>query len=98
MYAMLDHVQLPHTLWGEAALTAAYLFNRTESHALPPGQTPYEMLTGSQPTLTHLCVFGACCFARIPSELQEKLGLHSREAIFMGYPPGVKAWHCRDAV
>jgi hypothetical protein len=30
-------------------------------------------------------------------ELQEKLSPCSCEAIFMGYPPGVKAWRCRDA-
>jgi hypothetical protein len=63
---------------------------------MTPGKTPYEMLNKSQPTLAHLRVFGARCFARIPMELQEKLGPHSHEAIFMGYPPGVKAWHCRD--
>jgi hypothetical protein len=33
----------------------------------------------------------------IPAEQQEKLGPRSCEAIFMGYPPGVKAWHCCDS-
>ena len=93
---MLDHARLPRTLWGEAALCAAYLFNRSESRALSPGITPYEALHGSKPDLSHLRVFGARCFARIPAELQVKLGPRSREAIFMGYPPGVKAWRCRD--
>jgi len=63
MYAMLDHAHLPWSLWGEAALTAAYLFNQSESCALPPGKTPYEMLNKSQLTLAHLRVFGARCFA-----------------------------------
>lgn len=79
-------------LWGEATLTAAYLFNRSESHALLPGKMPYEMLNRTQPMLTHLCVFGTRCFTRIPTELQEKLSPWSCEAIFIGYPPGVKAW------
>jgi hypothetical protein len=96
MYAMLDFTCLPPSLWGEAALTACYLFNRTESCALPTGKTPYEMLHMVQPNLSHLRVFGACCFTRIPPELQEKLGPCSQEAIFMGYPPGVKVWWCRD--
>jgi hypothetical protein len=98
MYAMLDYAHLSPSLWGEAALTACYLFNRTESRALPPGKTPYEMLHGVQPNLAHLRVFGARCFARIPTELQQKLGPRSRKAIFMGYPPGVKAWRCQDSV
>jgi hypothetical protein len=98
MYAMLDFTHLPMALWGEAALTAAYLFNHTELCALPTGKTPYEMLHGLQPNLAHLHVFGAQCFARIPPELQHKLGLKSHEAIFLGYPPGVKAWRCCDTV
>lgn len=98
MFAMLDFAHLAPNLWGEAALTACYLFNQTESRALPTGKTPYEMLHGTKPNLSHLRVFGARCFARIPPELQQKLGPRSREAAFMGYPPGVKVWRCRDAV
>lgn len=98
MYAMLDHARLPQSLWGEAALCVTYLFNRSESHALPPGKTPYEMLHAIKPDVSHLRVFGSRCFARIPLELQEKMGPHSREALFMGYPPGVKAWRLRDKV
>lgn len=97
MYAMLNYARLPRSLWGEAALCAAYLFNRSESRALLPGKTPYEMLHGAKPDVSHLRVFGARCFVRILTELQEKLGPRSREAIFMGYPPGVKAWRCRDS-
>lgn len=96
MYVMLDFARLPGSLWGEAALTACYLFNWTESHALPPGKTPCEMVHGVQPNLSHIRIFGARCFARIPTELQQKLGHRSREGIFMGYPPGVKAWRYRD--
>lgn len=97
MYAMLDHACLPRSLWGEAALCAAYLFNCTESRALPTGKTPYEMLHSAKPDISHLWVFGVRCFVRIPVELQEKLGPQSRTAIFMGYPPGVKAWRCQDS-
>lgn len=98
MYAMLDFARLSRSLWGEAVLTAGYLFNRSESCTLPPGKTPYEMLHGVQPDFSHLRVFGARCFARIPPELQEKLGPRSREAVFMGYPPGIKGWRCRDSI
>jgi hypothetical protein len=96
MYAMLEHARLPRNLWGEAALTAAYLFNRSESRVLPAGKMPYEMLHHVRPNLSHIRVFGARCFAHIPAELQVKLGPKSREAYFMGYAPGVRAWRCRD--
>jgi hypothetical protein len=97
MYAMLDFASLPPFLWGEAALTICYLFNQTELCALSPRKTLYEMLHGKKPNISHLHIFSTCCFAHIPPKLQEKLGPHSCEAIFMGYPPGVKAWWCHDA-
>jgi len=66
--AMLHFVGLSQTYWGEAALTAAYLHNRTESRALPSGKTPYEMLHGVHPDLSHLRVWGWLrSFSRSPS-------------------------------
>ena len=58
---MLEAAGLPSTLWGEAVLTAAYLWNHTESAALPPGKTPYEMVNNKKPDLSHLRVFGLRC-------------------------------------
>ena len=94
--AMLHFAGLSQTYWGEAALTAAYLHNRTESWALPSGKTPYEMLHGSRLNVSHLHVWGCCSFTHIPLELQGKLGPKSREVLFMGYPPGVKGYRVCD--
>lgn len=47
--AMLEAAKLPPSLWGEAVLTAMYLWNRTESTTLPPGQTPFERLMVANP-------------------------------------------------
>lgn len=93
---MLEAAKLPPSLWGEAILTAAYLWNRTESTTLPPGQTPFELVNGCKPNLSYIRVFGSKCWARIPSELQTKLGPHARRAIFLGYPEGIKAYHVWD--
>ena len=98
LLAMLHFASLPQTYWGEAALTVAYLHNHTESRALPSGQTPYEMLHGQRPNLSHLRVWGCRAFAHIPLEMQAKLGPKSREVLFMGYPPGVKGYRVRDIV
>jgi hypothetical protein len=98
LFALLETAQLPANLWGEAALTVCYLWNRSESRALKPGTTPYEIVNGKQPDLSHLRVFGSHCFARIPTEVQSKLGPHSRRAIFMGYPDGTKGYRLRDMV
>ena len=95
--AMLEAAGLPSTLWGEAVLTAAYLWNRTKSAALPPGKTPYKMVNNRKPDLSHLRVFGSWCWARVPTELQSKLGPKLHQAIFMGYPEGVKGYRLRDS-
>ena len=94
--AMIAAVGAPMNLWGEAALTAAYLWNRTPSRTLPPGVTPFEMVHGRKPDISHLRVWGSRCFARVPLELQTKLGPRSRECTFMGYPLGVKGYRVRD--
>ena len=96
--AMLNAAKLPPSLWGEAVLTAVYLWNCTESVSLPPGVTPFEMVNGRKPDLLHIRVFGSRCWARIPTELQTKLGPHTRCGIFMGYPEGVKGYRVRDAI
>ena len=93
---MLEAAGLPLTLWGEAVLTAAYLWNWTESTVLPPGKTPYKMVNNKKPDLSHLHIFGSRCWVHIPTELQSKLGPKSRQALFMGYPEGVEGYHLHD--
>lgn len=56
---MLETAKLPLNLWGEAILTAAYLWNRTELVSLPMGITPYEMVNGRKPDVLHLRIFGS---------------------------------------
>ncbi|KIK32193.1 hypothetical protein CY34DRAFT_39671, partial [Suillus luteus UH-Slu-Lm8-n1] len=73
-------------------LTVCYLWNRSTSHVLPPNVTPYKLVNESKPDLSHVRIFGSRCFARIPSELQSKLGPHSRQAVFLGYPEGTKRY------
>lgn len=46
---MLTAAQLPLTYWGEAALTAAFLFNLTTSSTLPNNVTPFEILKTTKP-------------------------------------------------
>ena len=94
--AMLEAARLPKHLWGEAVLTASYLWNQTESRSLPPGKAPYEMVNGKQPDLSHLRIFGSHCWARIPTELQTKFGPRSHQVIFLGYLEGVKDYRIQD--
>ena len=95
--AMLEAAGLLSILWDKAVLTATYLWNHTKSAALPPGKTPYKMVNNKKPDLSHLCIFGSWCWAHIPTELQSKLGPKSCQAIFMGYPEGVKGYCLHDS-
>jgi hypothetical protein len=96
MLAMLTAAQLPLTYWGEAALTAAFLFNLTTSSTLPPNVTPFEVLKATKPDVSHLRTWGVRCFAHVPVELQTKLGHKSVECLFMGYPPGGRGYRVRS--
>ena len=96
MLAMLTAAQLPLTYWGEAALTAAILFNLTTSSTLLQGITPYEILQTTKPDVSHLRTWGVRCFAHVPVELQTKLGNKSVECLFMGYPPGGRGYRVRS--
>jgi hypothetical protein len=89
---MLETAGLLAALWGEVTLTACYLWNHSESSTLSPGVTPYEVLNNCKPNLSHLHIFGARCFAHIPSELQAKLGPHSHHVVFVGYLKGTKGY------
>ena len=93
MHAMLTAAQLPLMYWGEAALTASFLFNLTTSSTLPNGITPFEALRTSKPDVSHLRTWGVHCFAHVPVELQTKLGHKSVECLFMGYPPSGRGYH-----
>ncbi|PPQ85636.1 hypothetical protein CVT25_012758 [Psilocybe cyanescens] len=64
--AMLTTAQLPMTYWGEAALTAAYLLNVTTFNA--DGVTPFEVMYGRSPNLSHLHIWSSRCFAHVPEE------------------------------
>ena len=56
--AFLHSSALPKFLWGEAVKHAVWLKNRTATHALPNGKTPYKMLYGKKPNLAGLREWG----------------------------------------
>lgn len=71
-------------MWGEVLKTAAYLSNRSPG---PDELTPYEIVKGSKPNLSHLRVIGARAWVQVPKEKRTKLDERSWQGIFMGYEP-----------
>ncbi|RKF81090.1 Retrovirus-related Pol polyprotein from transposon TNT 1-94 [Golovinomyces cichoracearum] len=60
---LLTNANLPKSLWGEACLTAAYLYNRTP-HAGLQFKTPYEMKNKCKPDISHIKTFGSICYCK----------------------------------
>ena len=93
---LLADAKLPPSFWGDAALTTQYLRNRLPTSTLPPNITPYEIMHGTKPDLSHLRVWGCQCFPSIPPELRSKGGPRRYEAIFVGYEENRIGWRVRD--
>ena len=64
--AMLWSSFLGLGFWYEAVKTAVYLKNRSPHSARE--KTPYELWTGTVPSLAHLRVFGCRCYALVPDK------------------------------
>ena len=93
--AIMFEGHLPIEFWGECALAAAYLINRTPSMILS-GKTPYEVLYGVTPSYDHLRVIGCVCHIRNRDHNGDKFASRSRKCIFIGYPYGQKGWRVYD--
>ena len=74
---------------GECVLTATHLINRTPSPILKQ-KTPFEILHGQPPTMTHLCVLGCLAYAHNKNTNGDKFASRSRKCILLGYPSGTK--------
>jgi len=83
--ALCFQAYLPLRFWGECALTAAYLINRTPTRLLQ-GKTPYEVLFHKKPSLNHLRIFETLCFAQNNAKGKDKFASRSRKCVFLGYP------------
>ena len=81
--AMLIGSQLPTHLWGECLMHAVWIKNCTLTHALPPGITPYELLTGDMPELEDVPEWGAVVW--VHNIAGGKLGDRAKEGWWIGY-------------
>lgn len=86
---------LPIEFWGECALAAGYLINRTPSDILK-GKTPFEMLYKRPPPIQHLRTMGCLCYVHEQKHGGDKFASRSKRSIFLGYPFGKKGWRVFD--
>lgn len=94
--SILKHMEMPNYLWGEAVRHSTYLINRVPTRSLVVPQTPYEVLRGRKPNLSHLRVFGCICYARTETVGRKKLDDRSRVLVNLGTEHGSKAYSLLD--
>jgi len=93
--AIMFQGSLPIQFWGECALNAAYLINRTPSMVLN-GKTPYKVLFGKRPSYDHLRTIGCLCYIHNQDHHGDKFASRSRKCVFVGYPYAKKGWRVYD--
>ena len=82
---MMLAANVAKNLWAEAISTAAYIINRCMIRPMLE-KTPYELLKGRKPNISHFRTFGCKCF--IHNNGKDNLGkfdAKSDEGIFLGY-------------
>ena len=82
--SMLHGCSAHPSLWGDAALQACYVYNRTPLRVIN-GSTPYELLNGQQPDLSKIKVFGSNVFYSINENERSKIQATSHKGVWIGW-------------
>ena len=86
---------VPLKFWSDCVLTATFFINQTPSPLLH-NQTPYELLYQTQVDYSLFRVFGSLAFASTLSSYRTKFQPRATPCVFLGYPPGIKAYKLYD--
>ena len=90
---MMHEKHMLNFYWAEVASTTIYLMNQCTTNGVHE-LTPYEILVGRKPIMSHLKVFLSIPNVRIPNEKQQKLDTKSKKCVLVGYSPKKKAYKC----
>lgn len=88
----------PSCLWGEAVLTAAYVYNLIRTREGDDLRTAEQRLSGAStaPRVSHLRPFGCTAYVRLEAtEVPGKFDAVARKMVFVGYAD-VGAWRFID--
>ena len=78
---MLIESDLPRFLWPYAVMTASHIRNRVYCQRIR--DTPYHLLTGKQPSIRKMHLFGSVCYANLTEK--KKLDPRCEKGFFVGY-------------
>ncbi|KAK9684140.1 hypothetical protein RND81_10G189200 [Saponaria officinalis] len=93
--ALRFHSGLSLHYWGDCVMTAAYLINRMPTTLLQ-NKTPYEVLYGKTPSLSHLKVFGCLVLASNPEHHKDKFKERAVPCVFLGYAQTQKGYKLQN--
>jgi hypothetical protein len=93
MRSLLFQASLPPVYWADSLHTATYLLNCHPTKTLD-GHTPFFALHGTQPSYTHLRVFGCACYPNLSSAAPHKQSPRSSLCVFLGYSSDHKGYRC----
>lgn len=82
--SMIKEKNIPHSLYGEATMTAVHVLNRCLTKKLG-SMVPEEAWSGSKPSVKHLWIFGSICYRDVPDKRRRKMDDKSDQKIFVGY-------------
>ena len=89
--AMRLEACIPQSWWEFAVLHALHCYNRTPLRR-HKWQTPYTVLHGEAPDISHLRVFGCGAYVHIPKETRiNALSPKSELMVYLGHTEGIKA-------
>ncbi|GJT43910.1 putative RNA-directed DNA polymerase [Tanacetum coccineum] len=88
--SLLFQSGIPLNMWTECVLTAAYLINRLSS-SIPNGKSPFELVYGFKPKISHLRSFGCLCFSYVLNN-SDKFSAKSEKCILIGFSTTKKAY------
>ena len=92
---MLEHRELPQSLWAEATSTSVHILNRSPTAALQK-KTPYDVYFGRKPDVSHFRVFGCDAYVHIAKKQRGKFDSKSQKMIFEGYNTVSKGYRLYD--
>ncbi|CAI6000149.1 unnamed protein product [Closterium sp. NIES-64] len=94
---MLLHMGVQHHWWHLALRQAVWVRNCLERLTLPPGTTPYQLLTGKKPDLSLARVWGCMAQFLVPEQQRGgKLKPKARWGLHLGVSAASKGWELLD--
>ncbi|KAM1789190.1 hypothetical protein ACFX11_039377 [Malus domestica] len=92
---LLQTARLLASFWSYACQTAVYLINRMPISVLG-NKSPFELLFGHLPVISHLRIFGCACYPLLKPYNDTKLQAKTTKCLFLGYATKYKGYICYE--